>query len=222
MKTDLQEAARRLRSEGKSIKEIVSVLGVAKSSVSVWVRDIEMTDEQKANLHLRRSQLGDQNLGSKTNHERALKARDLAQQAGRERAQEIRPLHMMGCMLYWAEGAKARNGIYFVNSDPNMILLFMRFLREELGVADLDIAVRIHCHTHDAQEIQRIEEYWIALTALTFSNLKKTYIKTGSTSRKNILENGVCDIRVHRTDLVQHIFGAIQEYGNFENPAWLF
>lgn len=150
-------------------------------------------------------------------------SRQTHQLVGRERAREAHPLHMMGCMLYWAEGSKGRNGIYFVNSDPNMMRLFMRFLREELDVKDSEVAIRIHCHTPEFEEIKRIEAYWADILKLPLSNVKKTYIKeAGNSNRQNRLVNGICDVRVHRTDLVQHIFGAIQEYGSFDNPDWLF
>jgi transposase-like protein len=46
MKRAERERARELRRAGHSVKEICRELGVAKSSVSVWVRDIELTDEQ--------------------------------------------------------------------------------------------------------------------------------------------------------------------------------
>ncbi len=126
-------------------------------------------------------------------------------------------------MLYWAEGAKERNEIYFVNSDANMIRMFMRFLREELFVPDEDISLYIHCHYYDLAEQRRIEQYWVILLGLQDACLRKTQVKKGSDTRKNILVNGVCGVRVARsTRLAQHIFGAIQEYAGFDNPAWLF
>lgn len=103
-----------------------------------------------------------------------------------------------------------------------MVLFFIRFLREEFRVEDTSIALRIHCHTEDAQEIKRIETYWCDLLELPASCVRKTYIKDSTSARLNRLQNGVCDIRIHRTDIVQHIYGAIQEYAGFENPAWLF
>jgi transposase len=54
MKTAERECARKLRrEEGRSVKELASLLGVARSSISLWVRDIELTDEQRANLRRR-------------------------------------------------------------------------------------------------------------------------------------------------------------------------
>jgi transcriptional regulator with XRE-family HTH domain len=44
VKTAEREEARRLRrDEGLSVKELAGLLGVSKSSVSLWVRDIELT-----------------------------------------------------------------------------------------------------------------------------------------------------------------------------------
>lgn len=54
MKTEQREAARELRRQGRSVNEIVRELGVAKSSVSLWVRDVELTAEQQHELHNRR------------------------------------------------------------------------------------------------------------------------------------------------------------------------
>jgi predicted transcriptional regulator len=43
-KTAEQERARDLRAEGWTYNEIAAELGVAKSSVSLWCRDIEVDD----------------------------------------------------------------------------------------------------------------------------------------------------------------------------------
>jgi hypothetical protein len=40
--------------------------------------------------------------------------------------------------------------------------------------------------------------------------------------RRNKLPYGVCSIRVRRsTRILQHIYGAIQEYAGFDEPRWL-
>ena len=45
---------------------------------------------------------------------------------------------------------------------------------------------------------------------------------TSSSGRaKNKRPYGVCALRVHNTWMLQHIYGAIQEYGGFDEPAWL-
>lgn len=45
-----KEQARALRAQGKSLNEIVKKLGVSKSSVSVWVRDVKISARQQQDL----------------------------------------------------------------------------------------------------------------------------------------------------------------------------
>jgi transposase-like protein len=219
----LRIEARRLRQEqGKTLDEIALALGVAKSTVSGWVRDIELTPAQIAAINVNKRIYGNQQRGAEVNRERARELRLKQQLAGRLKAREGRPLHMAGCMLYWAEGAKERNGIHFSNSDPYMHLMFMRFLCEELGVLRQTIKLKIVCHAQNDEECRRIEQYWLDLLQVPLTNLGKTFVKPTSTKVHNHLPNGVCMVRVYDTALVSHIFGAIQEYGGFENPEWLF
>ena len=53
MKTIEQKRARELRAQGCSVKEIERALGVSRSSASVWVRDVALTDEQRRALAAR-------------------------------------------------------------------------------------------------------------------------------------------------------------------------
>lgn len=221
MGRELHEQARELRRQGKSVSEIMKVLGVSKGSVSLWVRGIELSVEQQASLKARQRQWGGQNKGASVNRSKGREQRLTYQKQGREAAKNGDILHLKGCMLYWAEGAKARNTLIFVNSDPNMMLLFKGFLSESMAITDEEIAIYIHCHFEDTQIHQQIGEYWLNLLNLPRTCLKKIFVKVGSNTRHNRLENGVCTIRVYKQELVQHIFGAIQEYGGFENPAWL-
>lgn len=223
MKREIRLKARELRQQGQSIGDIALILGIAKSTVSVWVRDIELTPLQVEQLKEKNRSYGGQNKGASVNRSHARTQRIAFQEQGRCTAREGRPLHLAGCMLYWAEGAKDRNTFYFVNSDANMLRLCIRFLREEMAVCESDITIRIHCHSNVPLEMQRVEHYWLETLNLPTSALRKTQFKQGSDKSKRVLANGVCAIRVHRsTRLVQHVFGAIQEYGGFENPEWLF
>jgi hypothetical protein len=223
MKRQTREQARQLRLQGISVRDIAKTLSVSRGSVSLWVRDIELSDAQVAALKDQQRQWGAGNAGGQANYRIFREKRIAYQEAGRAKAREGSHLHLIGCMLYWAEGAKVkRNSVHFVNSDPNMLLLFIEFLREEMRVRDEDFRLQIHCHTHDEAEIERIEHYWTSLLHLPDACLQKTQVKKGGDSRKNRLENGVCALQVHNTELVQHIYGAIQEYGGFDNPDWLF
>ena len=133
MKPEQREAARRLRrEEGLSINEICRRLGVAKSSVSVWVRDIELTPEQKVVLEQQHYAYRAQVEGGATNARKFRELRRRYQEEGRVKAREADSLHLAGCMLYWAEGRKNKNSLALINSDVDMLKFFAKFLREVL------------------------------------------------------------------------------------------
>jgi hypothetical protein len=222
--SEKRERARELRLMGWSYKQIVEELGCAKSSVSNWCSDIVLLPHQYAELKERQRQYGNNygNKGSQANKQYALEQRRQYQATGREKAREGRFLHIVGCMLYWAEGAKyRRNCVDFANSDEHMMLMFVRFLREELQVPDDKLKVQIHCYAQDTNEVQRIEDYWLDMLNLPRANLYETQVLEGSNKRHNRLTNGVCSIRVSSTEILMHILGAIQEYGGFTREEWL-
>ncbi len=221
-KPETREKARRLREQGWSIREIAEMLDTHKDNIIEWCRDIELTPEQIQLLSQQSPRWEAQHKGAQANKRKALKKRIQYQEQGRIAARTGSRLHLMGCMLYWAEGGKRRNEVHFVNSDSNMMTLFMRFLREELQLEDEAVRLQIHCHTQDESEIERIKSYWLKLLNLPEACLTKVQFKQGTSSRKNRLENGICAIRIFKTEVIHHIYGAIQEYVGFENEDWLF
>jgi hypothetical protein len=223
-----KQAARLLRHDGMPYKRIASTLGVSVNSAYRWTKDIELTPEQK-HLNLRGP-------SGPLNPERVRKAgaswaarcrsrRAVCQAEGRRTAREQDHLHLAGCMLYWAEGSKRRHAIEFTNSDPHMLLLFRRFLTDALRVDLASIRLTINVYTGNGLTIEEIESHWLDLLGLPRSSVRKhaiNHMPTSSSGRaKNKLPFGVCTLRVHNTWMLQHIYGAIQEYAGFEEPAWL-
>jgi hypothetical protein len=206
------------------MKEIARIVGCSLSSVSLWTRGIQLTDEQCSRLNSRNPSINGQ-LVARANEERARARRVAYQQQGRRLARAGDCLHESGCMLYWAEGSKSRNAAQFVNSDPEMVTFFVEFLRTCYAVSDA--AVRLSCNLFaDHAERQReIEQFWLDTLELPSSCLLKStvnvYSKYSQKKRKNRLPYGTVRICVHSTELVQSIYGAIQEYGSFERPEWL-
>lgn len=221
MKTEAQQRARHLRFvEGRSVKEIAKLVGVSQSSASVWVRDIDLTDQQREAL-VERARLLRNRSRSAYFRERRL----AFQEEGRALARLGDPGHAVGCMLYWAEGSKSRNAVQFVNSDPSMVRYFVEFLRTQFAVAD--DAFRIDCNLF-ADHVERqweIERFWLDTLDLPASCLRKStvnvYSKYSKKKRLNRLPYGTVRVCVHSTRVVQSIYGSIQEYGGFDRPEWL-
>lgn len=223
-----REMARTLRRSGLSYKRIAACLKVSPGSVYAWTKDIELTEEQHlANLrgpggphnpdHVRRR------AEAWASRCRARRAR--SQDEGRAAARAEDPLHLAGCMLYWAEGGKRRNAIQFTNSDPRMLTFFRRFLVESLGIPPENIHLSINVYTNNGMGIDGIERYWLDLLSLPKSSARSHLLNhrpTSSSGRAtNKLPYGVARLSVHQTDKVQHIYGAIQGYGGFNEPTWL-
>jgi len=226
MKYDKMIEARRLRQEdGLPINEIATRLEVSKSSVSNWVRSIELSEDQKQSLLEKNPVYNRQIEGSQKAKTISLDRRKEFQDKGVQKAKEKAWLHTVGCMLYWAEGSKKRNCLVFSNSDPDMMRLFLRFLIEEMKVDKEEIALSINVHLGNNLNLAEIEKKWIETLDLPVECLRKSTIsqlpRMSSGKKKNKLPLGVARLTVCKTELVQHIYGAIQEFAGFKNPKWI-
>jgi transposase-like protein len=223
MKTDERRIAREMRAEGSSVKEIAATLGVARSSASVWVRDVPLGPEERATL-IARSRLGPIVAGE-LKAARAREVRRGYQDDGRRLARERGAEYAAGCMLFWAEGSKARNSVQLVNADPEVIVFFARFLRHEFRIEDEQMVVTCNLFADHFEQQREIETYWLTRLSLPRACLRKSavnkYSKYSQKKRTNKLPFGTCSLRVHSTRLVQTIYGSIQEYGGFDRPEWL-
>lgn len=148
VKTGERLLARRLRrEEGRSVKEIARLVGVSRSSVSLWVRDIALTHEQIDALRRRNRLYGPQNKGALANATRGRERRRTYQAHGRALARRGDPLHAAGTMLYWAEGDKGgKHAARLSNSDPELVRFFLSFLRTYFRVptnASVSLAISL-------------------------------------------------------------------------------
>jgi len=214
------EARRLRREQGLPMKVIAKRLGVSPGTVHNWTADIEIAAEhEQRNMRRSRSAAVD------TWIEKGRARRRRFQAEGRLRAQNGEPLHLAGCMLYWAEGSKGRNCAVLANSDVNMIRFFRRFLADCFGVPSDRFVMRLNVYLGNGMPIDAIEEHWLDALELPRSVIRKhsiNHFPTSSSGRKrNRLPYGVCTLAVCDTRIVQHIYGAIQEYAEFDEPRWL-
>ena len=223
VKTAERQTARDLRAQGWSVREIEQHLGVARSSVSRWVRDVELGVAQRQRL-MQRSRVGPI-VAAERKAERARALRASYQEEGRSLARERDASYAVGCMLFWAEGSKERNAVKVVNADPELIALFLRFLRAHFAVSSSDVSIRCNLFADHLGRQRDIESFWLTRLALDRSCLRRSsvnrYSKYSQKKRSNKLPYGTCTLVVHSTRIVQTIYGSIQEYGGFERPEWL-
>ena len=226
MKSELRAEARRLRrDDGLPLTAIADRLGVSKSSVSRWVRDIELRPAQHAALRLLNPRYNAQLRGQNHRRETARAERLVAQEHGRRLARQAEPLHIEGCMLYWAEGSKTRNTVIFVNSDADMMELFLRFLRHCYGVSDDEVALSVNCHIDASCDPADVTRWWLERLGLPATSARAPTVNAVSSAsrrrRGHVLPFGTARLVVHSTFVAQSIFGAIQEYSGAARPEWV-
>ena len=221
-----RERARCLRHEhGLSLTAIAAEVGVAKSTVSRWVRDIELTSSQEQALLAQNPARNGQLQGMRVRRDRCRAERIAAQQHGREFARQRNPDHIAGCMLYWAEGSKSRNAVQLGNCDDGLLRTFLGFLRSSYAVADDRVAFSVNLLSRP-WAYPRSGPVMVARSSGAAAGcLRKAVINRPSSASKlrkgHIQLYGTGRIVVNSTFIVPSIYGAIQEYAGIDRPEWL-
>lgn len=161
-----QERARELRALGWTLLDIAIELGVAKSSVSLWVRDVEF--DPRPRVRGRRREPNALQRRKADEIERLLAE-------GRERIGELndRDLLIAGVALYAGEGSKTDGELRFANSDPRMIALFCVWLRRFFDLDESRLRVRLYLH--EGLDLDEASKFWSDLTAIPRSQFGKPY-----------------------------------------------
>lgn len=102
-KDELRVRARDLRSQGGRVQEIAAELGVSKSSVSLWVRDLPAPAPRSVEHVRMMSERRWAPVRRRRNIERLVTKARASASVGTVTERE---LYLIGVALYWAEGAK--------------------------------------------------------------------------------------------------------------------
>lgn len=222
----VRASAFKMRIQGKSYNEINAVLGVPKSTLSGWFNGLVLSDAAQARLKARTLQ-GTINAFVKRNklqtHHAKIRARDSHAQ-GRKEVESLsrKELMVVGAALYWAEGYKRlriRDGkervghpIAFVNSDPEMIRIFLRFLYEVMNIDSERVTVSMRLYPHIGEEAAY--KYWMNCSGLPRTQFRKTtYLISGASKGirpYNRLPWGTLHIQVSDTQKFHHLLGLIE------------
>ncbi|MER6526698.1 hypothetical protein [Streptomyces sp. NPDC001508] len=213
-KDDLRDKARELRLQGRTYDQIQLELGCSKSSISLWVRDLPRPEHRRSRKEAAAI--------ARKGWEARLRIRDEERQHTKSAAREsignlsTRELFLAGVVLYWAEGAKdksysRRERLQFINSDPNVIILFLRWL-EVLGVERERLRFRLSIH--ESANVLDAEEFWAGLVGAEPSAFQKASLKKHNpkTRRKNTSET-------YRGCLIIYVLGSADLYRRVEG-AW--
>jgi transcriptional regulator with XRE-family HTH domain len=170
-----QERARTLRAHAWILNEIARELGVSKSSVSLWVREIPFDESARAARAGANRNLGAQNRGPNKLAQAKQVEIDRLMAAGSDRMGQLseRDLLVAGAALYAGEGGKTDNQVRFANSDPRMIALFLVWFRRFFAVDESRLRLRLYLH--QGLDLEAANEFWSNLTAIPISQFSKPY-----------------------------------------------
>lgn len=176
-------SARKLRLEGRSIKKIASELEVSRSSVSFWVRDIILTEEQL--MLLKQAELTGKEKGRIKSFLMQKQRRiEITNKYKTEGITEVstlnnRELLLVGLALYWAEGGKSSRNrrVEFCNSDPLMIKFLTLWLKNCFGVKDEELRAVVGINQIHSSREEVVKAYWAEVSGIPLSQFRKTSFK---------------------------------------------
>jgi hypothetical protein len=190
-----QEKARVLRAQNRTLADIAQTLGVSKSSVSLWVRDVPFTPTLRLRGPHRHPHPA---------HEAKLRQIEELNREGRARigALSEEALFVAGVALYAGEGSKTDGEVRFSNSDPAMVRLFCAWFRRFFDVDEKRLRGRLYLH--QGLDLIATEAFWSALANIPTDQFHKPYRAVADPSiRRNKHEHGCFSVgygcsRTHR------------------------
>lgn len=168
----LKDKAISLRRKGESYNNIRKILGIkSKGTISHWLKNlklskksIELLDKNNKLAYQRGLFAANKNRKTRINNEN-----EQAYLEGQNCIKSIseKELLLIGTALYWGEGSKSEKGsvsLNFSNSDPFMVSVYMRFVREVLKIPEMRIRAGIHIYPSISVEGAR--KFWSKTTKL--------------------------------------------------------
>lgn len=215
----LKNKAIDLRKKGESYNNIRRILGIkSKGTLSNWFKDIKLSNESLKLLEKNNKIAHERGLFV-SNKDRKIKIKDENEKAyieGQNYIQSIskKELLLIGAVLYWGEGTKSEKNsvsLSFSNSDPLMISVYMRFIREILEISEERIRAGIHIYP--STSVDEAKKFWSKTTKLPENRFYIiTQISRASQNKRpfNMLPYGTLAIKVNNRQQFYKVKGMIQ------------
>ncbi|MEI6650327.1 MAG: hypothetical protein WCL23_02715 [Candidatus Moraniibacteriota bacterium] len=120
-----------------------------------------------------------------------------------EYSSEERDLLVAGLMLYYGEGAKTGNTVDFANSDPMLLLVFLKFLRIICGIEEKKLRFYLYCFSD--QESESLITFWCSHLGVQRRQFTKPYVRSTLNRGKRTMKYGVLHIRYSDKRLLEKI-----------------
>lgn len=207
---NLRDKARAMRSDGKSYGEIRKSLGVAKSTLSYWLKGIRLSREQRSRFYTERiRKLAEGPHGSRARRQKEIE--EILVRARTEVAGGIddSAYRLLGAALYWAEGSKG-GLLQITNSDPALVYFMVNWCAKNFNTDPKTYFAKLNIYSQ--QNENDLKTFWSELCGIPLERFGKSYVKPASKNvKKNNLYYGTIQITVPKSsDMKWRIFGWIQ------------
>lgn len=221
MRKELRQKAIDMRlNEEASYSEIKKKLGVAKSTLSYWLRDHPISDKRIKELRKKGWKNGEIAREKYRNTMRRKKetGRSLAYEQEKERFRRVSSatLYVAGLMLYSAEGGKKdAHRITLANTDPAIISFFIKWVGMFFNIPVEQL--RFELHLYENMDIGKEEKFW---RDSFFGKIKKDQfyktqirpLKKGSFTYRGSYNHGTCSVFVSSTEKKTKLMESIRAF----------
>jgi hypothetical protein len=213
----IKEQVTALRKKGNSINAITRKTGVAKSTVSLWIRDVQLP------IHLRLS-LEDAQLKGREKGQAANKIRRVHEDNLRKSSAElsIKKLlksqssdfwKLVTALLYWCEGEKTSfSTLRFSNSDPELIKSFLTALRKGFEIDERKFRILMHLHSYHNE--RQSKQFWSKQTGIPIEQFTKTYHKPHTGAQTHPGYKGCISLRYNDAKVAKTIAAIYHAFAN--------
>lgn len=196
-----KERAIQLRREGASYSQICGTLKIPKTTVSDWFRDLDWSINLKQKLSVENQEAHKIRLIelNKIRGESLNAAYNKAREEARCEFESMKynPLFIAGLMLYWGEGDKlTKFSTKITNTDPELIRLYVFFLRNACGIPEQ--LIKGHILVYPDLDALTCKKHWAAESGIREDRFFKTTVIQGKHKARRI-KYGVCMVGISST-----------------------
>lgn len=218
MKAGLKNKAEKLRKQGFSFREISEKLGISKSTASLWLRDIELSNKSKERI--KKLGIDGRKKGSEVKrNKRKLENSEIKEKVAKYFSgyTQSRIDSKIACaLLYWGEGTKyeGNTSVSFMNSDPEMIRYFLLTFRKSFDLEERKFRALIHLHGY--HDVKKQLEFWSNVTEIPIRQFNKSYLKKNTGKNKKENYPGCMSIRYSDIRIYEELMFTIEELKKFK------
>jgi hypothetical protein len=224
----LREKAVSLRLEGQTYRQIREELGVSKSTLSLWLQKLPLTELQIEVLSKnkeRSKELSREKFRNTCLQKRITRLRGVYEEQSRELLLlSEKELFLSGLFLYWGEGEKRHGIVSISNTDPRVVKFALIWMTKSLKISGKKIKIQLQLYKD--MNVQESIVFWSKSLNIPANQFYKPYIK--KTNREGLTYKtfgyGTCKIVYCSVELSEKIAMSIKaisdNYGAKTEAFW--